>query len=129
MSKAASSSVSVGDRDLTIEDVVLLSKGRARIALPASPQWRRRIEDGFALIERRIEAGAVVYGVNTGYGDSCKRAVPPHLIRELPLNLTRYHGCGMGEEFSPETTAAILTARIASLARGFSGVRVVLLER
>jgi histidine ammonia-lyase len=129
MSKAASSSISVGDRDLTIEDVVSLSKGSARIALPKSPQWRRRIEDGFALIERRIEAGAVVYGVNTGYGDSCKRAVPAHLFRELPLNLTRYHGCGTGEEFSPEITAAILTARITSLARGFSGVRVVLLER
>src|SRR5688572_28786563 len=81
------------------------------------------------MIERRIASGAVVYGVNTGYGDSCRRAVPPALIAELPLNLTRYHGCGMGRMLSPEATSAVLVARIASLARGFSGVRVVLLER
>lgn len=129
MSKTPSRVVSVGDRNLTIEDVVHLARGRARLALPSAPAWRERIESGFALIERRIADGAVVYGVNTGYGDSCRRAVPPHLIRDLPLNLTRYHGCGLGDEFSPEATSAILVARIASLARGFSGVRVVLLER
>jgi len=127
--KSASHVISVGDRNLTIEDVVRLARGEARIQIPRDPRWRERIEAGFALIERRIEAGTVVYGVNTGYGDSCKRAVPAHLVRELPLNLTRYHGCGMGRELDPEATAAVLTARIASLARGFSGVRVVLLER
>ncbi len=121
--------VSVGDRNLTIEDVVRLARGEARIELPDDARWRERIEAGFAVIERRIEEGVVVYGVNTGYGDSCKRAVPAHLVHELPLNLTRYHGCGMGRELDPEATAAVLTARIASLARGFSGVRVVLLER
>ena len=121
--------VSVGDRNLTIEDVVRLARGEARIELPVDTAWRKRIQAGFAVIERRIEAGTVVYGVNTGYGDSCKRAVPAQLVHELPLNLTRYHGCGMGREFDPESTAAVLTARIASLARGFSGVRVLLLER
>ena len=129
MTRARTNVVSVGDRNLTIEDVVCLARGEARIALPADARWRKRIEAGFAVIERRIEAGAVVYGVNTGYGDSCKRAVPAELVHELPLNLTRYHGCGMGRELDPEATAAVLTARIASLARGFSGVRVVLLER
>lgn len=125
----ADSIVAVGERDLTIEDVVRLARGRAIVALPSNPAWRARIEAGFALIERRIESGTVVYGVNTGYGDSCTRAVPQDLVRDLPLNLTRYHGCGLGRSFSPEATGAILSARIASLSRGFSGVRVVLLER
>src|SRR5687768_15484056 len=115
MTNASTHTIGVGERDLRIEDVVLLARGRARLALPKSAPWRRRIEAGFALIERRIEEGAVVYGVNTGYGDSCRRAVPPELIHELPLNLTRYHGCGMGRVLSPEATAAVLTARIASL--------------
>ena len=70
MSKTPSRVVSVGDRNLTIEDVVHLARGRARLALPNAPAWRERIESGFALIERRIADGAVVYGVNTGYGDS-----------------------------------------------------------
>lgn len=122
-------SVIVGDAPLGIEDVVRLARGRATIALPANDVWLRRIDDGCAWLHQHLEKGGVVYGVNTGYGDSCQRAVPPHLLADLPLNLTRYHGCGLGRELEPEASAAVLVARIASLARGHSGVRLVLLER
>ncbi|MSR63748.1 MAG: aromatic amino acid lyase, partial [Planctomycetes bacterium] len=121
--------VTVGSAALRIEDVVHLARGHATIALPRNKAWLRRIDDGCARLHERLEKGVVVYGVNTGYGDSCQRGVTPHLMRDLPLNLTRYHGCGLGRELDPEATAAVLSARIASLALGHSGVRLVLLER
>lgn len=121
--------VIAGAGHLRIEDVVALARGHARIALPDDEGWKQRIDAGFDQLNRRLEQGAVVYGVNTGYGDSCQRGVPAHLVRELPLNLTRYHGCGLGRELDAESTRAVLTARIASLALGYSGVRSILLER
>jgi histidine ammonia-lyase len=60
----------------------------------------------------------VIYGVTTGYGDSCTVTVPPALVAELPHHLFTYHGCGLGEPFTPAQTRAILAARLASLCRG-----------
>lgn len=39
-----------------------------------------------------------IYGVTTGYGDSVTRRVPAALVAELPLHLTRFHGCGLGAD-------------------------------
>ncbi len=47
----------------------------------------------------------------------------------MPLNLLRYHGCGTGEPFSAAESRAIVAVRAASLSRGYSGVRLALLER
>jgi histidine ammonia-lyase len=55
-------------------------------------------------------------------------AIPPALLAELPRQLCRYHGCGLGRFLEPEETLAVLLARLASLAQGFSGVRFELLE-
>lgn len=121
--------VVTGIDPLSIEDVVALARGEASIALPTDREWHRRVEQGCAELEQRLARGEVVYGVNTGYGGSCGRAVPADLVRALPVNLVRYHGCGLGRDFDPEASGAILAARIASLARGYSGTRLVLLER
>ncbi|MGE5489799.1 MAG: HAL/PAL/TAL family ammonia-lyase [Actinomycetota bacterium] len=122
-------SVLVGDSRLAIEDVVAVAEGRANIAFSANPDFAARVDAGAAYLERLLADGGTVYGVTTGYGDSCTVAVPPDLVAELPLHLTRYHGCGLGEYLAPESTRAVLVARLVSLARGFSGVRRVLLEQ
>jgi histidine ammonia-lyase len=67
--------------------------------------------------------------VTTGYGASATFGVDPELAHQMPLNLSRYHGCGTGQPFSARESAAIVTVRAASLARGYSGVRLELLER
>lgn len=119
----------VGEKRLAIEDVVTVAQQRAQVALPASGPAAARIEAGAAYLERLLADGGTVYGVTTGYGDSCTVAVPPELVAELPLHLTRYHGCGLGEYLPPESTRAVLVARLVSLAQGYSGVRRALLEQ
>ncbi|NLB14228.1 MAG: aromatic amino acid lyase, partial [Gammaproteobacteria bacterium] len=54
--------------------------------------------------------------------------IPPALVAELPHHLFAYHGCGMGRFLDVEETRAVLAARLASLARGMSGVSLELLE-
>ncbi len=120
--------VTFGAERLAIEDVVAVAEG-APVALSDDPAFRRRIDQGVAFLDRLLREDGVVYGVTTGYGDSCTVAVPKHLIDELPLHLTRFHGCGLGADLEPAQVRAVLATRLCSLALGYSGVRHLLLER
>jgi histidine ammonia-lyase len=121
--------VTIGERRLRIEDVLRVARGEATIALSEAPEFSRRISSGAGYLERLLADKGVVYGVNTGYGDSCTVDIPPDLVAELPLHLTRYHGCGLGEHLDDEQTLAVLVCRLNSLAQGYSGVRWKLLEQ
>jgi histidine ammonia-lyase len=127
--RGSSETVRIGGRRLTIEDVSAVACARAGVELNGDPTWRAHIERGAAFLRARLDAGATVYGVNTGYGDACVVGVPPELVEALPLQLTRYHGCGMGRLLEPAETRAVVAARLNSLAYGYSGVRMLLLER
>ena len=121
--------VSIGGRRVTIEEIVLIAQHRAPVALNTDPEWRARIERGAEFLRQHLAAGRTVYGVNTGYGDACVVDVPAELVEALPLQLTRYHGCGMGQHLDDAQALAVIATRLNSLAYGFSGVRTVLLER
>lgn len=121
--------VTVGGRPLRIEDVLNVARGQAAVTLSETPEFARRIRSGAEYLERLLADNGIVYGVNTGYGDSCTVSIPPHLVAELPLHLTRYHGCGLGEYLDDEATLAVLVCRLNSLAQGYSGVRWALLEQ
>lgn len=120
--------VTVGLAPLCIEDVVDVATGSRSLALARDPAFRARIQAGAAILAGLLEGGTEVYGVTTGYGDSCTTAVPASLVPELPTHLTRYHGCGLGRILDEDETLAVLVARLNSLAQGFSGVRWELLE-
>jgi histidine ammonia-lyase len=121
--------ITIGAQLLCIEDILDVASGIARVTLSTDPEFVRRIQSGATFLERLLADNGTVYGVNTGYGDSCTVNVPPHLIAELPLHLTRYHGCGLGEYLDEEATLAVLVCRLNSLAQGYSGIRWVLLEQ
>lgn len=120
--------LTLGTSFVRIEEVVALAQGRARVALSNDPAYRAQLEASLALLRRALAQGQAVYGVTTGFGDSCEVAVPESEIRTLPMNLVRFHGCGTGTLFTQEQCAAILAARLVSLARGYSGVRPRMLE-
>ena len=58
---------------------------------------RERMEASRRTVERIIEEGRVVYGVNTGFGKLSDISIPPDELRELQINLVRSHACGVGE--------------------------------
>src|SRR5690606_33159114 len=120
--------VVLGAGAITLEQVEAVARGRARVRLSEDPVFRGRLEAGRRALAERLAAEGIVYGVTTGFGDSCETDVRGELVAELPNNLVRFHGCGVGEPFSEEETAAIVLARLASLAAGYSAVRVEVLE-
>lgn len=120
--------IEVGERDLSIEEVLALARGHAQVCLPASEAHRERVLASHRVLQAALEADAPIYGVNRGFGASCEVQVPSALLDQVPANLVRFHGCGVGPKLSDKESAAVLVVRLAGLARGYSGVRPALLE-
>ena len=120
--------VRFGDAPLTIEDVVALSQRQAGAVLSDDPAFTARIQRGADFLDRLLREDGVIYGVTTGYGDSCTVNIPPALVAELPHHLFTYHGCGLGRFLDEQETRAVIAARLASLVRGMSGVSHPLLQ-
>jgi histidine ammonia-lyase len=113
---------------LTIEDIEGMAKKTISASLAKDEGFRRKIEAGARFLDEALREHGRIYGVTTGYGDSCGKAVPPSGYADLSLQLTRFHGCGLGKYFDEETTRAIVAVRLQSLVLGYSGVGYPLLE-
>jgi len=115
------SQISLGD----IEDVAF---GRANVALAASA--RQRLADFRAAAEQQIAANPDkrVYGLNTGFGSNYGDYVSPEDLRRLQRNLIVSHCAGVGPNAPAPVARATTFLRAASLARGRSVVRPVVVE-
>jgi histidine ammonia-lyase len=89
---------------------------------------RGRIEAGRAVIERALQSGEVVYGVNTGFGELSQVRIEPEKLLLLQRRLLLSHAAGMGEPLPDAAVRGMLLLRANTLARGHSGVRPEVVE-
>ena len=113
-------------RDLTIDNVIEVARGRRPVSLDAEAADRMRASR--AVIERLVADGTTVYGVTTGFGDLADTRVEPSETAALQRNLVRSHAAGVGERLPDEVVRAMLLLRANALAVGLSGVRVEIVE-
>jgi histidine ammonia-lyase len=125
----AKKTVPFGSGPLSIEDIALLASQEGQARLSAEPAFVGAINKGAEFIDRLLKEDGVVYGVTTGYGDSCTVAIPASLVEELPRHLYTFHGLGLGEALGEAETRAVLAARLASLSQKMSGVSYGLLKQ
>ena len=111
----------------SIEDIVAIAMGE-QVSLSTAPEFERLIHSGSEFLDRLLKEEGVIYGVTTGYGDSCTVSIPMHLVEELPKHLYTFHGCGLGEVLSPVMARAVMAVRLQSLCQGMSGVSLALLQ-
>ena len=71
---------------------------------------------------------APVYGVNTGFGKLASTRIGADDLAQLQLNLIRSHSVGVGEPLAAPVVRLMLALKAASLARGHSGVREVVVD-
>ncbi|MCL6480797.1 MAG: histidine ammonia-lyase [Firmicutes bacterium] len=122
-----SATVALTGNDLTFEQLEQVVFGGARVGL--DPEARQRMEASRAVVERRLAASAeAIYGINTGFGELAMVRVPADQIRQLQLNLVRSHACGVGPPLSEAEVRAMMLLRANTLAKGYSGVRPVVVE-
>ncbi|HJP72213.1 MAG TPA: histidine ammonia-lyase [Candidatus Limnocylindria bacterium] len=113
-------------RDLTIDNVIEVARGRRAVELDAAAADRMRASR--AVIERLVAEGATAYGVTTGFGDLADVRIDPSQTAELQRNLVRSHAAGVGDPLPDEVVRAMLLLRANALAVGLSGVRVDIVE-
>ena len=118
----------IGKDRLDIETITAAAKKQIAVRLCRSAEFETNINKGAAFLDQALAQHGGIYGVTTGYGDSCTETVNPEQYRELPVNLTRFHGCGMGDYFDDETVRALMIVRLNTLAQGYSGVSMELLR-
>ncbi len=81
-----------------------------------------------AVVRRAAEGTAPVYGVNTGFGKLASTRISEADLATLQLNLIRSHSVGVGEPLGAPVLRLMLALKAASLARGHSGVRPVVID-
>ncbi|MCA1634087.1 MAG: histidine ammonia-lyase [Acidobacteria bacterium] len=118
--------IELNGQRLTLEEVESVARGDERVALAG--EARARVEASRRVVERIVEEGRVVYGVNTGFGKLSDVVVPREQLRALQLNLVRSHSCGVGSPLSAEEARAMMLLRANVLALGYSGARATVVE-
>lgn len=94
----------------------------------AAPLYKR-IEYSYKVIQDLIRSGVPIYGVTTGFGESCTRYVDESHAELLQKNLIDYLSCGQGPILPPAAARAMFLIRLNSLAQGYSAVSPELIER
>jgi histidine ammonia-lyase len=111
---------------MTLEQLKLIHGHQQFIALPDS--CRPDIHKSQALVEAYANGDAPVYGVNTGFGKLANQRINKEQLHTLQLNLIRSHSVGVGEPLSAPIIRLMMATKAASLARGYSGVREVVID-
>ena len=111
---------------LTLAEIADVSLTARPVSI--APAALARVREGRALIERILDEGQTVYGVNTGFGKLSDVRIPPEKLTDLQINLVRSHAGGIGAPLSEAESRAMLLLRANVLAKGFSGVRPELLQ-
>lgn len=75
------------------------------------------------VVNQLIDAGDTVYGLNTGFGLLANQRISTDDLAQLQVNLVRSHSAGCGPLLDDSIVRLIMVLKLASLARGYSGVR------
>ncbi len=112
---------------LTIDDVVAVARQSRPVALAETA--RPRIDASRAWVDELLARGTpTVYGINTGFGVFANVPVHADQSARLMRNLILSHSAGVGEPLSEEIVRATMVIRANTLAKGFSGIRAVVIE-
>jgi histidine ammonia-lyase len=113
--------------DVTLDLVHEVAHRKVEIKLSESA--RAAMIESRSYIQKRIDAGEVMYGVNTGFGAFSSVRISDGEIEDLQRNLIRSHCVGIGSPFTKEETRAIMFLRANALARGHSGIRPEVVQK
>jgi histidine ammonia-lyase len=100
--------------------------GPLRVTLSA--ETRANVARGAEAVATLVKRGEPLYGINTGFGKLASTFIPADQLEALQRNLVLSHSAGVGANMRDDVVRVLLLLKIASLARGYSGVRVEILD-
>ncbi len=112
---------------LTIDQVEAVARDNTTVTL--APTAKQRIQNCNAALLAAIAEGDPIYGVNTGFGSFARKRIADADIATVQHNILRSHAAGVGDPLPEKTVRAMMLILAASLARGHSGVRPIIVEQ
>jgi histidine ammonia-lyase len=116
----------ISGNDLTLEAVREVAVERRPVLLSADA--REGVNRARAVVDEIVSRNKLAYAITTGVGKLSDVRIAGEQIRELQVNLVRSHAVGVGEPLSTAETRAMMLLRANSLAKGFSGVREIVID-
>ncbi len=107
---------------LTIEDVVRVARNNEKVEL--HPEAINRINACRAMLERKVEAHEIMYGVNTGIGEFSEVVLSDDQVKDFQKYLVYNHAAGIGDPMPLDHVRGAMVGRINVHAHGNSGVRL-----
>jgi histidine ammonia-lyase len=111
---------------LTLADLAAFARSHEPLELDRAA--REGLAQGARAVRAMVDAGKPVYGINTGFGKLAQTHIPDDQLELLQRNLVLSHSVGVGALLDDETVRLVMLLKVASLARGYSGVRPELVD-
>lgn len=86
------------------------------------------INASVACVNNIVAEGRTAYGINTGFGLLAQTRIATEDLQNLQRSLVLSHAAGVGEVLDDAMVRLIMVLKINSLARGFSGIRLSVIE-
>lgn len=106
----------------------LRSISRAPVNLSLNPDAIADIEASTQVVEQVIAEERTVYGINTGFGLLANTKIAPDDLETLQKSIVLSHAAGIGKYMADETVRLMMVLKINSLSRGFSGIRLEVIQ-
>lgn len=107
---------------LSYDDLFCLHEQALTISL--AKQSEAAINRAADTVAQVIKEGRTVYGINTGFGLLANTKIKPDELETLQRSIVLSHAAGVGEFMSDSTVRLIMVLKVNSLARGYSGIRL-----
>ncbi|MGC8492302.1 MAG: HAL/PAL/TAL family ammonia-lyase [Syntrophobacteraceae bacterium] len=114
---------------LTTKQVAAVAKHGALVSITGDPQVLELVRESSAFVQRAVKTGEKIYGINTGFGAMANITIPEAELIALQNNLIRFMKTGAGDYLPEEEVRAAMILRANSHLRGYSGIRLELIER
>ena len=113
--------VVIGGSGLTIEKVVDVARNNEKVKLHSDAL--KRIKACRAMLEKKIDAHEIMYGVNTGIGEFSEVVLTDDQVKEFQKYLVYNHAAGIGDPAPIEYIRGAMLGRVNVHAHGNSGCR------
>ncbi|WP_338358304.1 histidine ammonia-lyase [Yeosuana marina] len=112
---------------LTVDKVMAIAKGSLKASL--SDYAISKIQDCRKKVDVMAASSKAIYGINTGFGPLCDVKISPEQTSTLQRNLLITHAVGVGKPIDRELSKIMMICKVHALSRGFSGIRLDVIER
>lgn len=107
---------------MTLEELRVVFQQAVTVSL--DKKAHAAIEKSVATVNKIIAEDRTAYGINTGFGLLANTRIATKDLQSLQRSIVMSHAAGVGEPLDDDLVRLIMVLKINSLARGFSGIRL-----